>query len=84
MPTFSNVFDSYESFIPGLCGSNGTSISIPGQLTNTGGTSAFARQDGRNVISLNFNPYELDTKQKKKIYDGAIKEVQDQRTLAVK
>ena len=30
MPAFSNVFDSYESFIPGLCGNNGTHISIPG------------------------------------------------------
>jgi hypothetical protein len=49
-----------------------------------GSSGGYARQDGRNVISLNFNPYELDTKQKRKIYDGAIKEVCDQRALAVK
>ena len=64
MPKFSNVFDSFESFIPGLGGSNTNHISIPGYMNNNGGggSGGFARQDGRNVISLNFNPYELDTK----------------------
>jgi hypothetical protein len=86
MPRFSNVFDNYESFIPGLGGSNATHISIPGQLSaaGPGGAGSYARQDGRNVISLNFNPYELDTKQKRKIYEGAIKEISEQRNLAVK
>ena len=67
MPKFSNVFDSYESFVPGLGGSNLTATAIPiGSSTGTGAaganTSSYARQDGRAVISLNFNPYDLDTK----------------------
>ena len=36
------------------------------------------------MISLNFNPYELDTKQKKKIYDGAVKELVESRALTNK
>lgn len=83
MPKFSNVFDSYESFVPGLGGSNLTTTALPGASTTHGpaGTniSNFARQDGRAVISLNFNPYDLDTKQKKKIYDGAVKELTEHR-----
>ena len=41
--------------------------------------SSFARQDGRAVISLNFNPYDLHNKQKKKIYDGAVSEIVEAR-----
>ena len=37
MPKFSNVFDSFESFIPGLGGSNTNHISIPGYMNNNGG-----------------------------------------------
>jgi len=86
MPKFSNVFDNYESFIPGLGGANATHLAIPGQLSavGPGGAGSYTRQDGRNVISLNFNPYDLDTKQKKKIYESAIKEISDQRNVAVK
>jgi hypothetical protein len=29
----------------------------------------FARVDGRNVISLHFNPYEIEDPQKKKLYE---------------
>lgn len=40
----------------------------------------FSRIDGRNVISLQFNPYEMnDDPQKKKFYNAAVKEVQEQR-----
>ena len=81
MPRFSNVFDSYESYVPGLGGTNLAPNAIPGQPSNqsviTGASGSFARQDGRAVISLNFNPYELDNKQKKKIYEGAVKEITD-------
>jgi len=41
--------------------------------------SSYARTDGRAVISLDFNPFELDTKQKKKIYEGAVKELVESR-----
>ena len=79
MPKFGNVFDNYESFISGFGGTNTTQAALPGQATavGPGGAGSYARQDGRNVISLNFNPYELDTKQKKKIYEGAIKEISE-------
>jgi ribosomal protein S4 len=40
---------------------------------------SFARVDGRNVISLQFNPYELDDQQKKKVYDSAVKDLVEQR-----
>lgn len=43
MPKFSNTFDNYESFIPGLGGSNATAISLPGHLANPGGTGSYAR-----------------------------------------
>jgi len=88
MPKFSNVFDSYESFVPGMGGSATASAAVPGQTggqgTSLGGATSFARQDGRSVISLNFNPYDLDTKQKKRIYESAVKEISEQRTLTAK
>ena len=43
-------------------------------------TASYARQDGRAVISLNFNPYDLDTKLKKKIYEGAVKDLVEHRS----
>ena len=47
LPTFSNIFDAYESFIPGLGGQNLVQNAIPGQSlaqsTITGQVSAFAR-----------------------------------------
>lgn len=39
----------------------------------------FARVDGRNVISLDFNPYEIQDPSKKKMYEAAMKEIVDQR-----
>ena len=85
MPTFSNVFDSYESFVAGLGGSNLTQNAQPGAPSNPCGpggatTSSYDRQDGRAVISLNFNPYDLDSKLKKKIYEGAVKDLVEHRT----
>jgi hypothetical protein len=71
MPKFSNVFDSYETFVPGLTGSiqntTTTAVALPGSTANqsvAGGSSGqnFARSDGRSVISLGFNPYELDSR----------------------
>ena len=46
--------------------------------------SSFARQDGRAVISLNFNPYDLDSKQKNKIYEGAVKDLNEHRNQQIK
>ncbi len=43
---------------------------------------SFARVDGRNVISLSFNPYDIkdqDDIQKKKVYDSAVKDLVEQR-----
>ncbi len=39
----------------------------------------FARVDGRNVISLDFYPFDMDDPNKKKIYEQAMKDVVDQR-----
>ena len=36
------------------------------------------------MISLNFNPYDLDNKQKKKIYDGAVQEIIEARNQTAK
>ena len=85
MPKFSNVFESYESYVPGLGGSNLTSSALPAGTQASAGAagaanvSSYARQDGRAVISLNFNPYDLDTKLKKKIYEGAVKDLTEHR-----
>ena len=87
MPTFSNCFDSYESFVPGLGGSNLTATALPATQAQTSAganTSSYARQDGRSVISLNFNPYDLNTKQKRKIYEGAVKDLTDHRKAQIK
>ena len=88
MPRFSNVFDSYENYVPGLGGSSIGTNAFPGVGNNQsiiqGSVGSFARQDGRAVISLNFNPYELDNKQKKKIYEGAVKEIAEVRNQTVK
>jgi hypothetical protein len=66
MPKFSNIFESYQSYVPGLNTNNVTQVAAPGQQqaqnTSIGNTTSFARNDGRAVISLNFNPYELDSK----------------------
>lgn len=71
MPKFSNVFERAEPLIPGL------SMTVAGSLlaANTGGQMTFARVDGRNVISLQFNPYEIDDPQKKKVYEAAVKDL---------
>lgn len=55
MPKFSNVFERAEPIIPGL------GMTVAGSLitSNQGGQMTFARVDGRNVISLQFNPYEV-------------------------
>ena len=36
------------------------------------------------MISLNFNPYDLDTKLKKTIYEGAIKDLAEHRSQQIK
>ena len=88
MPRFSNIFDSYENYVPGLGGSSVATNAFLGVGSNQseilGSVGSFARQDGRAVISLNFNPYELDNKQKKKIYEGAVKEIQEVRNNTAK
>jgi hypothetical protein len=54
MPKFSNVFERAEPLMQSI------SLTIPGQVicqSSEGGQMTFARIDGRNVISLQFNPY---------------------------
>ena len=46
---------------------------------NSGLSQNFARQDGRSVISLGFNPYELDSRSKKKIFEGTVKDIRDHK-----
>lgn len=78
MPKFSNTFDSIDSVIPGMNAKN----SITGQsiLNPMASHMNFQRIDGRQVISLQFNPYFIDSDvEKKKIYDGYMKEIVEQR-----
>ena len=85
MPTFSNVFDSYEKFVPGLGGQHASTSALPGQReVGQGIAGSYARQDGRSVISLNFNPYELDNTAKTKIYEGAMQEINESREATAK
>lgn len=65
MPKFSNVFERAEPIIPGI------GMTVAGSLiaANQGGQMTFARVDGRNVISLHFNPYEIEDPTKKKVYE---------------
>jgi len=72
MPKFSNVFERAEPIIPGL------GMTVAGSLINASqaGQMNFARIDGRNVISLQFNPFEAkDEPEKKKVYDAAMKDI---------
>jgi hypothetical protein len=39
----------------------------------------FARVDGRNVISLPFNPYNISDPNDKKVYDSTMKEYNEQK-----
>lgn len=75
MPKFSNVFERAEPIIPGL------SMTVASSLINNNQQSQmnFTRVDGRNVISLQFNPFELDEPNKKKVYDQAMKDIIEQR-----
>ena len=75
MPKFSNVFDSIDSIIPGGLVNKS---SIPGQSIINPITSqmSFQRIDGRQVISLQFNPHDIgDDPEKKKIYDGYMRDI---------
>ena len=56
MPKFSNIFEKAEPMLPGM------SMTVAGSLLtgNQAGQMTFARVDGRNVISLEFNPYEIE------------------------
>lgn len=54
IPKFSNVFERAEPMMPSVA------MTIPGQVicqSTEGGQMTYARIDGRNVISLHFNPY---------------------------
>jgi hypothetical protein len=78
IPKFSNTFDSIDSVISGLNNRN----SIPGQqiINNISSSMNFNRIDGRQVISLQFNPFFMnEDPEKKKIYDGYMREIIEQR-----
>lgn len=75
MPKFSNVFERAEPILPGL----GMAVASSLIVGNQTGQMSFARVDGRNVISLQFNPYELDDTNKRKVYDQAMKDIIEQR-----
>lgn len=78
MPKFSNTFDSIESVMPGFNNKN----SIPGQqiINSLSANLNFNRIDGRQVISLQFNPFFINEDQeKKKIYDSYMREIIEQR-----
>lgn len=74
MPRFSNVFERAEPVMPGL------GMTVAGQLSSSahGGSMTFARLDGRNVISLQFNPFDMkEDPHHKKVYDAAMKDILD-------
>ena len=78
MPKFSNNFDTVDSVIPGIQNKS----SVPGQsiLNPINSNMSFQRIDGRQVISLQFNPYFIDDDlEKRKIYDSYMREILDQR-----
>jgi hypothetical protein len=79
MPKFSNTFDSIDCLIPsGLSNKH----SIPGQSIINPITSQmnFQRVDGRQVISMQFNPYFIgNDMEKKKIYEGYMREILESR-----
>ena len=78
MPKFSNTFDSIDSVMPGLTNKH----SLAGQAIANPIASHmnFSRIDGRQVISLQFNPYFIqEDPEKKKIYDGYMREIIEQR-----
>jgi hypothetical protein len=78
MPKFSNTFDSIESVMPGFNNKN----SIPGQqiINSLSSNLNFNRVDGKQVISLQFNPFFIsDDMDKKKIYDSYMREIIEQR-----
>ena len=52
MPKFSNIFERAEPIVPGATMTGSMVTSQTGQMT-------FSRVDGRNMISLQFNPYEM-------------------------
>ena len=56
MPKFSNIFERAESIMSGL------PMTVAGSLLSgvQAGQMCFTRIDGRNVISLQFNPYEIN------------------------
>ncbi len=57
IPTFSNQFESYESFIPGSSSTHAAAPITAAQ--NISDKQSYVRLDGRSVISLPFNPYEI-------------------------
>lgn len=72
MPKFSNVFERAEPIVTGL------GMTVAGSIItgNQSGQMNFARVDGRNVISLQFNPFEIDDDtKKKKIYEATMKDI---------
>lgn len=78
MPKFSNIFDSVDSVMPGLHNKN----SLVGQqiINPIASHMNFQRIDGRQVISLQFNPFFInEDSEKKKIYDGYMREIIEQR-----
>ena len=74
MPKFSNTFDNIDSVLPGIHNKNslaGSSIINP-----IASHMNFNRIDGRQVISLQFNPFFINEDiEKKKIYDGYMREI---------
>jgi hypothetical protein len=75
LPYFSSIFENLDSQILGCLNKNtlsGQSILNPLNTSNIN----FQRIDGRQVISLQFNPYFIDSNEdKKKIYEDQMREI---------
>lgn len=67
MPKFSDTFEPLDNIIPGFTNLQ-TKSSIPGQqiMNPLSSHMQFQRIDGRQVISLQFNPYFISNDPEKK------------------
>ena len=82
IPQFSNQFESYESFIPGVATTH-TAAPIT-QAMNISDKQSYTRLDGRSVLSLPFNPYDLRDPQKEKLYQAVIHDFFDNKNVSLK
>jgi len=73
LPRYSCVFDKLKNDIPGL------SMTVNTMAISSNSALSHARADGKSVISLHFNPYQMNNQSKQRLYDNVMKEIIEQR-----